>query len=149
MSETIYAFPFHTGGVTHPGMTLRDYFACHLMAARYGNAGVDMGDVPPLDAARLAYKRADAMLKAREASDDGCAPPHGVTLSATHKGAPGDEQSRREALAYADGKRHGRMDGAEAMRAACLAAIMNECSVFGLGPAAREAFKRSIEGAAL
>jgi hypothetical protein len=40
-------------------------------------------------------------------------------------------------------------NGAEAMRAACLEAVMKECGVFGLGPAAREALKAAIEGAAL
>lgn len=39
-------------------------------------------------------------------------------------------------------------NGAEAMRAACLDAVLRECGVFGLSLAARESFKAAIEGAA-
>lgn len=55
------AFPSHgsMGEVTHEGMTLRDYFAAHVLAAIY--ADYTTSEV----AAEFAYEYADAMLKER------------------------------------------------------------------------------------
>jgi hypothetical protein len=51
----------HTTG----GITLRDLFAIHLMAARYANPN-QRPDQTDADAARAAYERADALLMVRE-----------------------------------------------------------------------------------
>lgn len=66
------AFPssvtFKDGGdqVTYePGMSLRDWFAGHVMAGALADPSFD---VPAEDVASLAYEVADAMLSAREAS---------------------------------------------------------------------------------
>lgn len=47
------------------GMTLRDYFAAKVMGGMCTITGTDFGGVN--EAARIAYKIADAMLAAREA----------------------------------------------------------------------------------
>ena len=46
------------------GMTLRDYFAAKALQGICGVTGVDFGG--PDEVARITYKLADAMLKARE-----------------------------------------------------------------------------------
>ena len=45
------------------GMTLRDYFAAKAMQGMMNDPNIDM---PCGEVARLAYKMADAMMKARE-----------------------------------------------------------------------------------
>jgi hypothetical protein len=50
--------------ITEQGMTLRDYFAAKAMQALLGNPEID-GE--PSAYSQLAYKYADAMLKARKA----------------------------------------------------------------------------------
>lgn len=59
------------------GMTLRDYFAAKALPAMYrvfcGEVRASVATVPKdweMSIARNAYKLADAMLKAREASND-------------------------------------------------------------------------------
>jgi len=59
------AFPTHPdGALINDGMTLRDYFAAKAMQALLGNPEID-GE--PIAYSQLAYKYADAMLKARQA----------------------------------------------------------------------------------
>lgn len=48
-------------GFSHPGMTLRDYFAAQALVAM---PGLDTGDSPE-HIARQAYRIADAMVKER------------------------------------------------------------------------------------
>lgn len=63
---------------SNPGMTLRDYFAAKAMQSMLLDtkqfAGCGLGEVPlaavPDIIAGWSYLMADAMLKAREASDD-------------------------------------------------------------------------------
>lgn len=63
-----FAFPFDvtvgTERLINPGMMLRDYFAAGSFFARLANpnARTDMTDD---EMARMAYERADAMLRAR------------------------------------------------------------------------------------
>jgi hypothetical protein len=58
--------------VSSPGMTLRDWFAGQNFAATFVNAGglnsisAETLDEIFLEAARISYRGADAMLKARE-----------------------------------------------------------------------------------
>ena len=56
----------HWPGVTHAGMTLRDYFAAQAMQSIITREGQDALVVE--DIAFTAYQYADAMLKQREAS---------------------------------------------------------------------------------
>jgi hypothetical protein len=58
------AFPAHENWRIDSGMTLRDYFAAKAMQALLGNPEID-GE--PIAYSQLAYKYADAMLKARKA----------------------------------------------------------------------------------
>jgi len=58
------AFPAHENWRIDSGMTLRDYFAAKAMQALLGNPEID-GE--PIAYSQLAYKYADAMLKARQA----------------------------------------------------------------------------------
>lgn len=59
-------FPVHGATMRELyGMTLRDYFAAKAMQGMCSIAGTDFGGVN--EAARIAYKIADAMLAAREA----------------------------------------------------------------------------------
>ena len=60
------AFPNEAYGNAspHTGMTLRDYFAGKVMQGMCSVTGINFGT--KLDAAKLAYAMADAMLKARE-----------------------------------------------------------------------------------
>lgn len=68
-----YAFPHNTvvvdkeGGIIehHKGMTLRDYFAAKAMQSIIDQQDAHRGEVD--SAAWMAYRMADAMLKAREA----------------------------------------------------------------------------------
>ena len=67
MSDDTPAFPHHIEhpnghwpGVTHAGMTLRDYFAAKAMQAILNDAEIFWEGAAP-----LAYQYADAMLKAR------------------------------------------------------------------------------------
>lgn len=54
----------------HEGMTLRDYFAGQALAGVVERMN-PQGDFPTEDiSARMAYRYADAMLRAREASHD-------------------------------------------------------------------------------
>ena len=55
------AFPTQLHG--GDGMTLRDYFAAKAMQGMMNDPNIDM---PCGEVARLAYKMADAMMKARE-----------------------------------------------------------------------------------
>lgn len=57
------AFPVATHAVVRPGMTLRDYFAGQALQGMYSNASFD--DVIKQALAVVAYKQADAMMKAR------------------------------------------------------------------------------------
>ena len=57
----------HWPGVTHAGMTLRDYFAAKAMQAMIAHPDCAT-DKPAEVFARAAYVAADAMLKQREAS---------------------------------------------------------------------------------
>lgn len=50
---------------TREGISLRDWFAGHFFAARLANPNAS-SDRSDLDMARAAYRRADALLKARE-----------------------------------------------------------------------------------
>lgn len=67
------AFPFaeandFNGGVViqnHLGMTLRDYFAAKALAAYISCDYIEYGETYS-NAAKTAYKYADAMMKARE-----------------------------------------------------------------------------------
>lgn len=54
----------HWPGVTHAGMTLRDYFAAKVVQALWQDK--DWGEDLVDQAARIAYSQADAMLKARK-----------------------------------------------------------------------------------
>jgi hypothetical protein len=59
------AFPTHK----EEGMELRDYFAAKIMQGLVANANLQYGDRADSDDevdAKRAYKRADAMMKARE-----------------------------------------------------------------------------------
>ena len=49
------------------GMTLRDYFAAKSMGSLLSTLALKNLDITPENAAALAYRRADAMMKAREA----------------------------------------------------------------------------------
>ncbi len=67
------AFPkgFPDAGTTSKGMSLRDWFAGHIVAGMYA-ADTESWHISDDDAilrARSAYRIADAMLKARENSD--------------------------------------------------------------------------------
>lgn len=63
-----YAFPQpDVPTVYGRGMTLRDYFAAKAMGSLLSTLALKNLDMTPENAAALAYKRADAMLKAREA----------------------------------------------------------------------------------
>jgi hypothetical protein len=69
-NETPTAFPWNHGNVTCTGMTLRDYFAAKAMQSYvgdepFGDACTFMGKDVNEEIARVAYKVADAMLKAR------------------------------------------------------------------------------------
>lgn len=57
--KELQAFPVSYNG--HEGMTLRDYFAAQVL-------GAFCADFSPAEAARMAYKCADAMLEARNGS---------------------------------------------------------------------------------
>jgi hypothetical protein len=61
VSEKYPAFPTmrYDHGGEHEGMTLRDYFAAATLQLL-------VKDCPPVVAAQVAYKYADAMLEARE-----------------------------------------------------------------------------------
>ena len=60
----------HWPEVTHAGMTLRDYFAAKAMQGLMGRAWADIPAVELFKTwAVSAYALADAMLKAREASN--------------------------------------------------------------------------------
>lgn len=54
-----------------PGMALRDWFASLFMAARLVGHTGSQSEATDLEMARAAYRRADALLKAREVADDG------------------------------------------------------------------------------
>ena len=63
------AFPCHPDSAIdspYDGMTLRDYFAAKAMGSLLSTLALKNLDMTPENAAALAYKRADAMLKARE-----------------------------------------------------------------------------------
>ena len=61
------AFPTGTGVTPYnPGMTLRDYFAAKAMQGFAAMSDVD-GFSSVEEMAKMSYKWADAMLKAREA----------------------------------------------------------------------------------
>ena len=67
--NNIPAFPLHnhgtqTLGMHFTGMTLRDYFAAKALQGILTDAEIAMGIS---EIAELAYKYADAMMKAREA----------------------------------------------------------------------------------
>lgn len=57
------AFPVPSGGALHDGMTLRDYFAGQALQGLSSKDGCPDPDYET----RMAYRYADAMLKAREA----------------------------------------------------------------------------------
>lgn len=59
-------FPAFPGRISD-GMTLRDYAAIHFFAARLANP-IGRGDITDHDMAVVAYQRADALLRAREAT---------------------------------------------------------------------------------
>jgi hypothetical protein len=62
------AFPTGTGITPYnPGMTLRDYFAAKAMGSLLSTLALKNLDMTPENAAALAYRRADAMMKARTA----------------------------------------------------------------------------------
>lgn len=68
MNETpsnLPVLPLYVDGAVYPGASLRDLFAGMFLAARIANPG-DLQRMSDADAARVAYRRADAMLKARE-----------------------------------------------------------------------------------
>ena len=62
------AFPSHgsMGEVAHEGMTLRDYFAAKALGSLLNVLAMRNLEVTPENIAALAYKRADAMMKARD-----------------------------------------------------------------------------------
>lgn len=63
--KSVPAFPFidSASPLEHPGMTLRDYFAAKAMQALI--AGESQGEWEDAQAAKAAYRMADAMLAAR------------------------------------------------------------------------------------
>ena len=68
MDKTPTAFPWTHDDITCTGMTLRDYFAAKAMQAMAegrGAANLEQGGYVAVS--MMAYKMADAMLKAREA----------------------------------------------------------------------------------
>lgn len=58
-----FAFPNPAHHAVHNGMTLRDYFAGQVLAGIATVTNVDLGT--KLDAAKMCYAFADAMLEAR------------------------------------------------------------------------------------
>ena len=70
MSKDVLAFPVHPENYDedHEGMTLRDYFAAKAMQAMAegrGAANLEQGGYVAVS--MMAYKMADAMMKARDA----------------------------------------------------------------------------------
>ena len=63
------AFPSHgsMGEVAQEGMTLRDYFAAKAMQGMIANSNLIVNGMFSEDNFEVAYKAADAMLKARAA----------------------------------------------------------------------------------
>ncbi len=72
MDNEQQAFPlaYNLSQAILPGMSLRDYFAAKAMqgmlSGHYAHYGCDEEDWPLEDVAEKAYKKADAMMKARE-----------------------------------------------------------------------------------
>jgi len=64
------AFPVHRDyEAFNPGMSLRDYFAARMMVCELAREIRPHESYDYLNAATRAYRMADAMLKAREASN--------------------------------------------------------------------------------
>ena len=61
-----YVIEAGTGGVTDPGITIRDYFAAKAMQTLIGLSYEPQSESYANFIANEAYRQADAMLKARE-----------------------------------------------------------------------------------